>query len=180
MTSPTFTDRRRRALQLGAAIVIASLCLFCALSASAQSFSSTAGLLQGERIARVTTVYDDTLRASTTTTAWIPFGTHLVELASERVFAPTRFTLFVKLDTAGIAHAADPSLTLSAQIALDDTLTAYEQFDGSLDLLPATDPMTTVGVGESMIVPVYGGGWLRFIVTSADTAAVRLSLWRVR
>lgn len=31
-----------------------------------------------------------------------------------------------------------------------------------------------------MIVPIYGGGYVRFITTSADTALVRLDLWRVR
>lgn len=34
--------------------------------------------------------------------------------------------------------------------------------------------------GAILPVPVYGGGYLRFIVASEDSARVRLHLWRVR
>jgi hypothetical protein len=180
MISPSLSRRQRHALNLGFAILTAVLLYLCALSANAQSFSSSTGLMQGERIARVTTIYNDTLRAGSDTTAWIPFGTHRAELASERVFAPTRFTLFVKLDSAGIAHAADPSVTLSAQLALDDTTVAYNQLDGSLELIPAASPLIQVEPGVALPIPIYGGGWVRFIVAAEDTVCAQLDLWRVR
>lgn len=176
----THTVHTRAAARIFVTTLIATLVLFCAWSAHGQDFGTTTGLLQAERIARVTTVYDDTLRAASDTTAWVAFGTHNADLASERTFAPTRFTLFVKLDTAGIAHADAPSLTLTAQVALNDTLTAYEQFDSSLDLIASTAPLTETEPGQSIIVPVYGGGWLRFILSNADSARVQLNLWRVR
>ncbi|MFH0881658.1 MAG: hypothetical protein V2A56_01630 [bacterium] len=180
MISPSLSQRQRHALKLGFAILTAVLLYFCALSANAQSFSSTAGLLQGERVARVTTLYDGIIKAAADTTSWLRFGTHTADLASERVFAPTRFTLFVKVDTATVAHAADPSITVSAQVALDDTTVIYEQWDESLILIPTTDPLTIAGTGVSLPIPVYGGGYLRFIIVSADSANVRLDLWRVR
>ena len=145
----------------------------------AQSFGDASGMMQGERIARVTTLYDDILKAASDTTAWVPFGTHLAVLAGERPYAPTRFTLFVKADTAGVTHLTGPSIQVRAQVALSDTTIPYEQLDGSLNLSPATAPITST-MGQSMIVPVYGGGYLRFIVTSADSARVKLDLWRVR
>lgn len=170
----------RNVLRAGFALLAAFLLYLCALSANAQSFTSTTGLMQGERIARVSTVFNGTLKASSDTTGWVAFGTHLAGLATERAFAPTRFTLFVKLDTAGVAHAHDPSVTLSAQLALDDTSIAYDQSDGSLSLFPTTDPLTQVSPGSSVPVPIYGGGWVRFIVAAEDTVDVKLDLWRVR
>jgi hypothetical protein len=158
----------------------ALLTLLCVWSAHAQDFGTTTGLLQGERIARVSTVYDGILRAEADTTVWIPFGTHNADLASERIFAPTRFTLFAAIDTAGIPHAAGPSLNLKAQVALEDTAAPYVQLDGSLTLVHSTDPMTDAEVGRSMIVPLYGGGYVRFIAASSDTLALKLDLWRVR
>ncbi|MCB2198542.1 hypothetical protein KQI63_04005 [bacterium] len=159
-------------------ILLAAFLLPCA-PASAQSFGDAAGMMQGERIARVTTLLDDTLHAGTDTTAWLPFGTHVASLAGERPYAPTRFTLFVKVDTASVPHAAAPSIQLAAQVALSDTAIPYEQLDGSLTLAPSTNPITST-TGQSMIVPIYGGGYVRFITTSTDTARVRLDLWRVR
>lgn len=155
------------------------LTLLHATPLSAQSFGDAAGMMQGERIARVTTLLDETLRAETDTTAWLPFGTHVAALAGERPYAPTRFTLFVKVDTAAVPHATAPSIQLAAQVALSDTTIPYEQLDGSLTLASSSNPITTTH-GQSMIVPVYGGGYIRFITTSADTARVRLDLWRVR
>ena len=160
-------------------LIVVLLLLLHAAPLCAQSFGDPAGMMQGERIARVTTLLDDTLRAESDTTAWLPFGTHAAALAGERPFAPTRFTLFVKLDTASVPHAAAPSVQLYAQVALSDTTFPYEQFDGSLSLATSTNPITSV-VGQSLIVPVYGGGYLRFITTSSDSARVCLDLWRVR
>jgi len=180
MHKEAFEQRAALAAKLGRLGLIILLSHLCSLSARAQSFSSAAGLLQGERIARATPVYNDTLFAEADTTAWLPFGTHIAALAPERVFAPTRFTLFAKLDTAGIAHAADPELTVFAQLALSDTTQPYEQEDGSLALAPTTDPLIRTDVGLVLPVPVYGGGWIRFIVESSDTLQVRLDLWRVR
>lgn len=163
---------------LAAALLIAALLL--PACAKAQSWGSATGLIQGEHLARATTVYDAVLRARSDTTAWIPVGTHTAALAAERPYAPTRFTLFARLDTAGVAHAAAPSVTLRAQVALGDTAFAYEQADGSLELVDALNPLTSIAAGRSLPVPLYGGGWVRFLVTSADTARVRLDLWRVR
>ncbi len=148
--------------------------------ARAQTWNTPEGLLQGERLARVTTLLDDTLRATADTTAWLPFGTHIADLATERLFAPTRFTLFLHADTSGGIAGAGPSVTVTAQLALSDTSgTVYEQRDGSLDLAPSSDPITTT-TGQVIPVPVYGGGWLRLIVASADTARVTCDIWRVR
>jgi hypothetical protein len=142
-------------------------------------WNTTTGILQGERIARATNLYNDTLRATTDTTSWLAFGTHLAGYPLEKEYGPSRFTAFFIVDTSGVAHAAGPSVTLRAQIALSDTTgTLYEQRDGSLDLVPSTDPVTTT-TGQSIPVPVYGGGWIRFIVTSSDSASVRLDLWRI-
>lgn len=169
-----------------AALAMLLLPLVLVLSASVfagppfRYWGTTAGLLQGERIARVTTLYNDTLKADTDTTSWLAFGTYLEDFPHEREYAPTRFTAFILADTTGILHAAVPSVTLRAQLALFDTTSAvYEQLDGSLELVPDAGPITTA-VGQSIPVPVYGGGWIRFIVSSADTARVRLDLWRAR
>ncbi|MDP8207618.1 MAG: hypothetical protein P9L92_13205 [Candidatus Electryonea clarkiae] len=143
-------------------------------------WGTTTGLMQGERIARVTTLMNDILKAETDTTSWLAFGTHLNAYPQEKEYAPTRFTLFFYADTTDVPNAAGPSVTLKAQIALDDTSgKVYEQRDGSLDLVPDTDPVTTIA-GQVLPVPVYGGGWIRFIVTSTDSAKVKLDLWRIR
>lgn len=167
-------------LFLLAAASIAALLIVPTTCLRAQSFGTAVGLLQGEHLARSSTLYSDTLKAGADTTAWIAFGTHAADLAAERPYAASRFTLFVKLDTAGVAHAADPQVSLHAQVALDDTATAYIQEDGSLTLAPASNPVTSVDPGSVLPVPVYGGGWLRFIVEAEDTVAVRLDLWRTR
>lgn len=161
-------------------VVMIAAAMFFPACAHSQGWGTAAGLLQGERLARVTMVYNDTLRASTDTTSWVPFGTHSAAFASERTFAPTRFTLFVKLDTANVAHTANPEVTLSAQLALNDTTVAYEQRDGSLILASATNPIEEVPVGQVLSVPVYGGGYLRFIIGASDSVKVRIDLWRVR
>lgn len=136
--------------------------------------------MQADRVAQVRLVFQDTLRASADTTSWIPFGTHLPSLAAERIPAPRRFTLFIKVDTAEVPHAADPSVWIRAEIALTDTAGAtYSQYDGSLNLVPFSWPIETVE-GQSVPVPVYGGGWLRFIVQASDTAAVKMHLWSAR
>jgi len=174
--------KNRRKTTRSAAVLLLILILSVSVFAGPpfRYWGTTAGLLQGERIARVTTLYDDTLKADTDTTSWLAFGTYLEDFPHEREYAPTRFTAFILADTTGVPHAAAPSVTLRAQIALYDTAGAvYEQRDGSLELAPDADPITTA-VGQSIPVPVYGGGWIRFIVSSADTALVRLDLWRAR
>ncbi|MBS1260824.1 MAG: hypothetical protein MAG453_00140 [Calditrichaeota bacterium] len=147
-------------------------------SASAQHAADVEGLLQGEHIARTTTLYDGVLKAAADTTAWLAFGTHSAALAAERAYAPTRFTAFVVLDTSGVAHAADPSLTLRAQVALTDTAVAYVNRDGTLELAPPGNPITALDGGRVFPVPIYGGGWLRFILAVDDSARVMLDLWR--
>ncbi len=171
------TVRGRVPRRLAGMLLLAML-LPVASAAWGQNWGTPAGLLQGEHLARSGKVYDDTLRATADTTAWIPFGTHAAALAGERVYAPGRFTLFVLVDTTGVPHAAGPEITLRAELALDDTTSMpYEQWDGSLLLAPDTNPIRSAA-GLVIPVPVYGGGWLRFIVGSADTARVRLDLWR--
>ncbi|MBZ0266162.1 hypothetical protein K8I28_16010 [bacterium] len=146
----------------------------------AQSWGSSTGLLQGERIAQVSSIFSDTVKATNDTTSWIAFGTHVSSLASERVYAPTRFTLFLRADTTDVPHNADPSISLKAELALNDTTEViYEQYDQSLQLIPTGMPLTTT-TGQAIPVPIYGGGWLRFIVTSADSAYVDMHLWRTR
>ncbi|MBD3166389.1 hypothetical protein GF324_07315 [bacterium] len=164
-------------------LLLLTLLVFTVTSHS-QSFGTSAGLLQGERIARVDELYKDVLKATSDTTAWIPFGTHDLgisqpELLTERIFAPTRFTLFMRVDTTAISHDSGPSITVSSEIALSDTAESYVNHDGTSDLIPSSDPLTETG-GRMVPVPVYGGGFLRFIVTSADSAEVELHLWRVR
>lgn len=146
----------------------------------AQSWGSSTGLLQGERIAQVTSIFSDTVKAASDTTSWIAFGTHNSSLAGERVFAPTRFTLFLRTDTTDVPHNSSPSISLKAELALNDTTDPiYEQYDQSLQLIPAGMPLTTT-TGQAIPVPIYGGGWVRFIVSSADSAFVDMYLWRIR
>ncbi len=148
--------------------------------ARAQTWGTSEGLLQGERLARVTTLLNDTLRAETDTTAWLPFGTHIADLADERIYAPTRFTLFVHADTSGGIADSGPEITISAQIALSDTTgVVYEQRDGSLELVPDSSPIKST-IGQIIPIPVYGGGWIRLVVASDDTAVVKCDMWRVR
>ena len=49
----------------------------------------------GQHLARVSTLHNATISDETITTAWLPFGTHDAALASERPYAPGRFTAFV-------------------------------------------------------------------------------------
>ncbi len=173
-----WNETTKIALQIKREILLAVLTLALASSiVSAQDWNSTAGLLQGEHIARVTTLMEDTLRAEADTTAWLAFGTHTAALAGERKYNPSRFTAFVKVDTAGVSHASTPSITLEAELALSDTNgTTYVQYDNSLSLISATYPLTST-IGQAIPVPVYGGGWIRFIVSSADSAEVKLDVW---
>lgn len=161
-------------------LLTAVVLLILPASLCAQGFGSATGLLQGEHLARSTLLLQDTLKATSDTTAWLPFGTHRAVLAGERPFAPTRFTLFVKLDTANVNYAAAPRVALAAEVALNDTATAYVQQDGSLTLAPSTAPVTEVAHGVILPVPVYGGGWVRFIATAEDSVAIRVDLWRTR
>jgi hypothetical protein len=177
--NPTLRPRTARRPALLPVLALLLGLLAAAAPLRAQSWGSSAGLMQGERIARVTTLLDTVLHAASDTTAWLAIGTHTAALAQERPWAPTRFTLFVQADTAGLGAAAGPEVVLQAQLALSDTGTVYEQADGSLEIAPATAPVATT-TGQVYPVPVYGGGWLRLIAASTDTARVRLHLWRVR
>lgn len=143
-----------------------------------QSFGSSTGLLQGEHLARVNTLYNDTLRASSDTTAWLPIGTFDPALAAERPYAPGRFTAFVWLDTTGTNAAAGPSVVMRAELALADTSRPYDHADGTLSLVPSSSPLTGQATGHVLPVPAYGGGYLRFILTAEDSTRVELDLWR--
>jgi len=174
------TGKYHSFILLGAALLSLVLVSSSRVLAQLPYWNTTTGLLQGERVARVTMLYDDTLRASTVTTSWLPFGTHLSNHPEERGYAPTRFTLFVVADTTNVPHASGPEVTVTAQLALNDTTGyVYEQADGSLELAPSSGPITT-SLGQVFPVPIYGGGWIRFVVTSADSARVRLDFWRIR
>ncbi len=159
--------------------LILTLMLFATIPVSAQSFGSADGLLQGQHLARVSTLHNATISDETVTTAWLPFGTHDAALASERPYAPGRFTAFVLMDTVGVSTGTAPSLTLKAQVALTDTSVAYENRDLTLELAPDGNPLTTVATSQVLPVPVYGGGYIRFVMTIEEAATVKLDLWRV-
>lgn len=145
----------------------------------AQSWGTAEGLMQAERIARVTTLCDDTLNADSLTTAWIPFGSFLQAFPDERIFGPGKFTLFLYADDSSVNVSGDMEITVQAELALEDTTRTYTQRDGSLNLIPASWPVSEPG-GYALPVPVYGGGYIRFTVESSDTSTVRLDLWRTR
>ncbi|GBE30371.1 hypothetical protein BMS3Bbin04_01404 [bacterium BMS3Bbin04] len=159
-------------------ILLLTVLLLSSTIANAQSFGSASGLLQGQHLARVTNLHNAVITDATVTTAWIPFGTHDESLAGERPYAPSRFTAFVYMDTVGVSTGVAPSLVLKAQVALTDTSIVYENLDLTLDLAPEGNPITSVDIGQVLPVPVYGGGYIRFVMTVDEAAIVKLDLWR--
>jgi len=163
----------------GSFLAILVLVITMTKSGLAQNWGTDAGLLQGEHLQRVNLIFNEKLESASGYTPWIPIGTFQANLAGERAYAPTCFTVFYSISRTGIENPGDPIFSLIAQVALLDTLSDWKNFDGSLQIHPVATPLTVEGQYFKP-VPVYGGGWLRFKCTSTNKLNVKIYLLKYR
>ena len=164
--------------------LILAVLLAVAFNAAAQTLSISE-LVYGEHSASLGEICDSTFEAETDTSAWIAFGTYYSAdnaLVYQRRRAPQRFTLFAWMDTTGTNAAAAPNLFVRTQVALDtagfaaDSVYVYENQD-------STSTSDTLqyrhGIGHILPLTVYGGGYLRLILSLDDTSRVKVDLWEM-